>query len=261
MNAQPLPHVLYLWARRTLYIAQPGQPIEFEPAAAQLVVSLGAPFRYRAPDTRRSHACRSLLLAPGTRMTLTLANAGIATCYLDALGQDFGLLAAQMSLQMPGVYCAAPREAEFQAWFAELQQSPVTSAEAYHRLEQLINPGGARYPGVDPRVDAAVSLIRDSVAENLSVELLAEAVNLSVPRLVQLFRSQVGVPIRRYRQWHRLFVTAQGIARGLSLTDAAIGAGFTDSAHFSHTFRTILGLRPSDIFSAPGQLRLIVADS
>lgn len=261
MNAQPLPHVLYLWARRTLYIAQPGQAVEFEPAAAQLVVSLGGPFHYQTPGMPESHACCSLLLAPGTRMTLTLAEAGIATCYLDALGQDFALLASQMPLQVPGVYCTAPREAEFQALFAELRQAPLTSAQAYHRLEQLINPGGICYPGVDPRVDAAVTLIRDSVAENLSVELLAEAVNLSVPRLVQLFRSQVGVPIRRYRQWHRLFVTAQGVARGLSLTDAAIGAGFTDSAHFSHTFRTILGLRPSDIFSAPGPLRLIVADS
>jgi AraC-like DNA-binding protein len=85
---------------------------------------------------------------------------------------------------------------------------------------------------------------------------LAAQVGLSEPRLLQLFKETLGVPIRRYRQWHRLFVTAVGVTHGLSLTAAALEAGFTDSAHFSHTFRSILGTTPSAMFSPRGNIRL-----
>lgn len=260
MDAHPAIQILYLWQRRTLHIANLVRPVELSQAAASLTVSLGGALRYRTPEMSNYESCTSLLLAPGSQVTVDVGDALIGTCYLDALGQDHELLAVHMAPQPGGVHRHIPRESGFREFFQRLHQAPLPSDEAFVQLEQLINPDGVPYPSTDPRVDTVVSLIRESVTENLSVDVLAAAVNLSVPRLVQLFREQVGVPIRRYRQWHRLYVTAHGVARGLSLTDAAIGAGFTDSAHFSHTFRTILGLRPSDIFSLPGEIRLIVAN-
>src|SRR5690606_41978532 len=124
--------------------------------------------------------------------------------------------------------------------------------------EQLLNPvGSAPVDFVrDPRIVRVVQLLTDEVASNTSIEYLAERVGLSVPRLTQLFRRQVGIPVRRYRQWHRLFVTSVGVARGLNLTDAAMAAGFTDSAHFSHTFRTIIGMSPSAALAQPRGIRL-----
>ncbi len=44
-------------------------------------------------------------------------------------------------------------------------------------------------------------------------------------------------------------MTVTGVERGETLTNAAIAAGFTDSAHFSHTFRMTLGMTPSDILA------------
>ena len=101
-----------------------------------------------------------------------------------------------------------------------------------------------------------MQLIKADVACNQSIEFLAEQVGLSVPRLTQLFRQKIGIPIRRYRQWHRLFVTSVGVARGMNLTDAAMAAGFTDSAHFSHTFRSIIGMSPSAALAQPRGIRL-----
>lgn len=120
---------------------------------------------------------------------------------------------------------------------------------AYRALEAAINPDRQAYPPADPRIEKVIALIRQRIAHNVGVDELATEVNLSVSRLVELFRGQVGVPIRRYRQWHRLFVTFAGVNRGKSLTDAAIAAGFTDSAHFSHTFRLTLGMTPTDLLS------------
>ena len=109
---------------------------------------------------------------------------------------------------------------------------------------------------LDARISSVVALIKRDVANNLSARYLAAQVDLSEPRLSQLFKDTLGVPIRRYRQWHRLFVTAVGVTQGLSLTTAALEAGFTDSAHFSRTFRSILGMPPSAMLNPRGRMRM-----
>jgi len=106
-----------------------------------------------------------------------------------------------------------------------------------------------------------VEHIKQTVDDNLSVEDLASLVNLSVPRLVQLFKQQTGVPMRRFRLWHRLYVTAVKMGKGESLTQAAISAGFTDSSHFSHTFRDMLGMSPTAVFAQPNELKIMVPDN
>ncbi|MDC0661566.1 helix-turn-helix domain-containing protein [Marinobacter sp. SS21] len=204
-----------------------------------------------------SRQSRSLLLPPGGSVSVDAGQTLIGTCYLDALGQDYAWLRGQMAVGAEGTATGVVREDQFRSLFRRLLRSPTTSEDAYRCLESVINPHHCPYPEVDPRVARVVALIRELVAENTSVETLAQAVNLSVPRLMQLFRQYVGVPIRRYRQWHRLFVTTIAVAQGKSLTEAAMDAGFTDSAHFSHTFRTTLGLKPTDVLTELGQTGLI----
>jgi len=56
-----------------------------------------------------------------------------------------------------------------------------------------------------------------------------------------LFVEQTGLPFRTYLLWRRLMRGLEAFASGASLTDAALGAGFSDSAHFSRTFRRMFG--------------------
>ncbi|WP_188093629.1 helix-turn-helix domain-containing protein [Marinobacter salinexigens] len=241
-------NLLYLWPRRTLFVGCVAQPIQFSQAAASLVFGVHAPLTVRVPghDARQWH---SLLLAPGAKVAIEPSGQLVAACYLDALGQDYRLLSARMRPLIPGVHGAVPGEHGFRQWLADLHQSPLRPADVYSELEAHINPAADDYPMADPRIEKVVERIRQEVSRNVSVETLAGEVNLSVSRLVELFRGQVGVPIRRYRQWHRLFVTFTGVNKGETLTEAAIAAGFTDSAHFSHTFRMTLGMKPSDILA------------
>lgn len=257
MPNQLSPSLLYLWPRRTLHIGQLPEPVQFSQAAASLTVSLEGAFSYRTSGMTTPRWCRSLLLPPGDSVTVDTGTAMIGTCYLDALGQDYAWLRRQMKDVGEGAAIDVPREAEFRSLFRRLHGTPQPSDVAYASLESVINPLQSDYPEVDVRVAKVVALIRESVEINRSVEELAQSVNLSVPRLIQLFRHHVGVPIRRYRQWHRLFVTTIGVAQGKSLTQAAVEAGFTDSAHFSHTFRSTLGLKPSDVLTVLGQTELI----
>jgi AraC-like DNA-binding protein len=142
-----------------------------------------------------------------------------------------------------------------------MQARQLDSAAAYDLLNDLLERRFSQfYPNhaIDGRVAKVVEKIKQTVDDNLSADDLANLVNLSVPRLVQVFKKQTGVPIRRYRLWHRLFVTAVRMGEGDSLTEAALVAGFTDSAHFSHTFKAMLGMTPSTILLQPNTINIVI---
>jgi AraC-like DNA-binding protein len=250
--------VLYLWDRRTLFIGDLAGKFEFSQAAGGLMISLDGAMRVETAETPGAVECHSLLLAPGQSACVDATDRTIAVCYLDPFGEDYAGVASTMRREQPGLYIGLQDEQDYQILFRHLAANGPSPAIAYEKLDELLGRHSYEGKAVDPRVAQVVSLIKDSVTENRPVEAFAQHVNLSVPRLAELFREQLGIPIRRYRQWHRLYVTAVGVARGSSLTDAAIGAGFTDSSHFSHTFRTMLGLKPSLIFSSSGAVRIFI---
>jgi AraC-like DNA-binding protein len=77
---------------------------------------------------------------------------------------------------------------------------------------------------------------------------LADAVavsQLSAGRLRHLFVEQTGLPFKTYVLWLRLQRAVERLAANASLTEAAHDAGFSDSAHFSRTFRRMFGVTPA----------------
>lgn len=73
------------------------------------------------------------------------------------------------------------------------------------------------------------------------------AAGLSRSRLRHLFVAQTEVPFRRHRVQRKLDTAISLAASGLSLTDAAHEAGFSDSAHLSRAFRDMYGIAPSKL--------------
>ena len=101
---------------------------------------------------------------------------------------------------------------------------------------------------IHPSVRKLVGLLHASgVDEETSLEKLARAVGLSPSRLMHVFTSSMGIPLRPYLSWLRVQRAAGAIVNGDSLTEAAHAAGFSDAAHMSRTFRRMLGTRPSEL--------------
>jgi AraC-like DNA-binding protein len=99
---------------------------------------------------------------------------------------------------------------------------------------------------IHPRVRRLLRIIREGgINEGTSLERLASAVGLSPSRLMHVFTSSLGIPLRPYLAWRRVQCAAIGIVSGSSLSDAAQAAGFSDAAHMSRTFRRMLGISPS----------------
>jgi len=252
---------LYLWKRRTLYIGKFEEPIDVSQAAATLTISLDEPFTFITEDMDIPVHTHSLILPAGCSATLDTKNALVANCNLDALGRDYFNLFTYAQSAHNKIGFNLCEEALLVKCFSHLFCSELNSQQACEYLESKLNPidiSSINEYVVDARIEKIIELIQSRVNDNMSGEALAEAVNLSIPRLAQLFKQQTGIPIRRYRLWHRLYLTAQYVGQGKNLTDAALEAGFTDSSHFNHTFRSMLGMTPSFILSQVKKTRIVI---
>src|SRR5690606_15050826 len=108
---------------------------------------------------------------------------------------------------------------------------------------------------VDPRVRQAASSLREHAAGRLTIAELAETLGVSESRLMHLFKTGAGIPMRRFRLWERMRLLTEHVAAGDSLTMAALAVGFADSSHLSHGFRGMFGLAASQILNARSRLR------
>ncbi len=258
----PLPSQVYLWDQRTLYIGPLSEPLNLSQGAATLAVSLDHPIAFKTPDMADEIECHSLLLPPGLKICVNTRKAIVVNCNLEPMGSDLAAFTEQMSEESNKVKYNLTNKELFQDSFRSIYEKQMNATDAYQVVQSLVKYASDRQTiqhKIDPRILSVIDNIKTNVDHNISIEELAASIHLSVPRLVQLFKQQTGVPIRRYRLWHRLFVTATNIGKGNSLTDAAVAAGFADSAHFSHSFRSMLGMKPSLILSQPNSIRINVS--
>lgn len=96
----------------------------------------------------------------------------------------------------------------------------------------------------DPRVLAAIALIRARLDQRVTLTDVARELHLSPSRLRHLFVEEVGLPFRTFVLWERLRRVIETIGTE-SLTRIALAAGFADAAHMTRTFRRMLGFAPS----------------
>lgn len=78
-----------------------------------------------------------------------------------------------------------------------------------------------------------------------NLEALADKVGVSSDRMSRLFQDAVGLPMRSYLLWRKTHRIAELFSEGLSLTEIAHAAGFTDSAHMCHMFQDVFGAPPT----------------
>ena len=99
---------------------------------------------------------------------------------------------------------------------------------------------------LDPRLARALARIRAVDEQRLPATELAQAAALSVSQLERLFSGCLGLSVRRMVLWQRLRVALGEALSGASLTEAAMAAGFADSAHLSRSLRQQFGIRASE---------------
>ena len=237
--AQSAPRI-YFWGARALYLGPAVGLSAHRNAVAVLCAGLYERFGLAIdpPEPPAGHvACRTALVPPGTWHHLAAPASTMAFLYLDAHSSDW----RRLSGGAPAGYGIAAEPACLAA-LARLEAG-LPWHQAREEIAAALGLGAPQRP--DPRIAAMLRRMRESPSEAHGLTEAARAAALSPSRLQHLFKDATGVPFRRYRLWMRMGAAVRRLAAGGSMTDSAMAAGFSSSAHFSAAFRDMFGLQPS----------------
>lgn len=94
-------------------------------------------------------------------------------------------------------------------------------------------------------VRRAMSFIQVHFAEPLTRELIAEQIGISADYLSECFRQELGITPIAYIRRYRIHQACELLRNtGLPITRIGMDVGFSESAHFTHTFQREMGLTP-----------------
>jgi AraC-like DNA-binding protein len=142
-----------------------------------------------------------------------------------------------------------PLEVERFGRFAELvqqaEQGTLSHAGAMMLFNGFVDECTCSLPDSSPSRYRA-QLLRRILWEqpHCSLDELAGRLGLSYHRTSHLFSEAVGLPVRSYQLWEKLFRSWAPLAAGYTLTDVAHEAGFTDLAHYSRVYKEAFGRSP-----------------
>ena len=95
---------------------------------------------------------------------------------------------------------------------------------------------------IDDRIIAAIKYIKENFKYNITCKAVANAVFLSESRFSHLFKEQVGMTFASYLIYQRILNAYTNVISGKTVTEAALEAGFSDSAHFAGINRRVFGI-------------------
>lgn len=255
--------VLYLWDSRILQFAKLPDIDEHQLSTGALLVSLGDEIALREVEDANWRNCKTALVPPGCSHEVRFNNHLVAILYVEPESIDYTNISASMR---DGTWAICYDHIDEQRLIDNMRtiylyHSPLE--EAHKLVQNVIYGFGYDYENeekIDQRIRKIVDLLKSEPAMSYSMDAMAAMIDLSPTRFIHLFKEQMGVPMRRFRQGLRMKVVIQLVAEGKSLTEAAIEAGFTDSAHFSRAFRNMFGINPSSVFNKSQVTRFYIQE-
>jgi len=210
----------------------------------QLVLALRETLRVRERARQTWQRCGGVLIRPDVAHEVDARNTDVLIAFVDPESELGTALLDRIAGEVATL--SSRVVAEWRSTLGDPATLHAARVEPWLKTELL---GNVRSPRLDPRVKRALRVIRDQLAEpgDVSLARLARNVGLSPSRLMHLFTTSVGVPLRPYVLWLRIQRAAGELATGRSATEAAHAAGFSDAAHLTRTFRRMLGATPRDI--------------
>ena len=215
--------------------------------AATWLIAVDAPFALTLDGVGRRHYDMALL-GPNVQRQLDSEGHPLVDLLIDADHPAYRhlapLLARQpvVALEQSAIAAVRPR---FRGLFAGELDGAAAGALVMDLLRALCPQPPETLPW-DPRVVAAAAFMRRQLLSAApTLDDVAAHVGLSPSRLRHLFREELGLPVRQYLRWLRLRRAMQLWARGHTLADIALGAGFYDQAHFTRTLRRMTDYAPS----------------
>jgi AraC-like DNA-binding protein len=210
----------------------------------QLVLALNGTIRFRQRLRQRWTRCGAVLVRPDAWHEVNARGADVLIAFVDAESE----LGAALTERTTSEVAPIPVETVGE-WRAQLADAASLTAARVEPWVTGVLLRDRRPTSIDHRVTRVLRNLpnRLAEAEAVSLDAVAASVGLSQSRFLHLFTASVGVPLLPYVLWLRLQCGARELAGGKSVADAAYAAGFSDAAHFTRTFRRMLGATPRQV--------------
>lgn len=203
--------------------------------AIQLIRSLDSSFELIAEG--EATRCGAALIPSGLPHTFSSDGDQLFIALIEPLGPrgtDLNVLASNLGRKCLDDRLPSVSKADI--------DDPIQMADGM--LGALL-PDLPTYPTLSPHVTAALAYLDEAIEGKPSLEEAASAAGISPSRLTHLFTEEIGIPFRNFALWLRLRRVVDQVSEGANLTEAAFGAGFSDSPHLSKVFREHFGMSPS----------------
>jgi AraC-like DNA-binding protein len=103
----------------------------------------------------------------------------------------------------------------------------------------------------------ALRYLRDHYTKQIYAKDVSEASGVSETRLKTIFRNALGMPWVKYLQIYRSHRAALLLCEGrLNVTEIAYNVGFESLSHFNATFRSVMGVSPSEYTKTKSVLKV-----
>lgn len=242
------PNQLFLWPAEILYVCRGNINEMHEHYALSIWIAFEGQFAFETQ--KQSGSLCAAILPPNVRHRLHAPDCRMAILQVDPDARDYRSL---LGLTMAGRVQELDVDL-YRPLFARLESLLEGGGCAQGRLvfQAVLETTLAGTRRVDLPLDGRIRAVVDGwkreLPEEISVEEVAAAVQLSSHRFMHLFKEEMGLPVRRYLLWLRTNKAVRLLKEGMSLTEAAHEAGFADSAHMSRTFKEMVGIHPSFFF-------------
>jgi AraC-like DNA-binding protein len=231
------PAALFLWG--------PGSRTDLHRHhCVQLVMALDGTLRFRQRPRQRWTRCAAVLVRPDAWHEVNARETDVLIAFVDPESELGVALVARTGSDVAPIPPATVAE-----WRTQLGEPTSLTGV---RVEPWVTGTllhDRRPSSIDHRVKRVLRELPNRLAEAEAVSLnaIAASVRLSPSRFLHLFTASVGVPLRPYVLWLRLQCGARELAGGKSVAEAAYAAGFSDAAHFTRTFRRMIGATPRQV--------------
>jgi len=236
--------LVLVWDEQAIFLGEAADASLHESPAIKICVALEQNFGLRTADDDTFLNYESAIIAPGQPHAIDGRHNKMMMLLLapeTSMAQPLAPIFAKEGIAR----LSSEAVLKIREIFANLD-ARLAANDVDDICQQIVGAieNGEKLP-IDSRVAQSIQWIRSSRDEGISIQEIAAGVELSESRFSHLFTENVRVPVRRYLLWLRLRDAMHLLATGNSLTDIAHEAGFSDSAHLTRTFRSLLGIAPS----------------
>lgn len=246
--------ILYLWKSRVMFATNAMQTEFHSHYAATLAVSLEK--NIQIETTKGKEEYRVALVGPNTYHRTVSPGVEMIALMIDPETYEYGAISD--FVQSGEVKRLDPKAfLPLMGKLRELYYGSIMDSEAWDLQQEMLRcvyPFQKPERNIDERIRKIAQKIRTELPDSIRMNEIGKDFSISEDRLIRLFKENLGIPLRRYLLWVRIIEAVKLLMEGKNITEAAHAAGFSDSAHFTRTFKENFGFVPSVFF---GHLRSI----